>query len=350
MSRYLKIAFINFLVLFVGLCLIEAIFGKWFWKSNYSNLLIPKQQTNLIDSFPYAYDNLGIYTRDENGFRANNYKLEQINILILGGSTTEEREVDDNKIWTKVFEQNLENKYRVLNAGIGGQTSYGHKSMFHMWFSKFPKLKPKYILVYLGINDALFLLESINSQNLLENGRILNSTNRDQLLHVDKIDALIQYIKNNSALHSLYLVIKGNMISRKYNISYNSKPNLFSAFEPLTPPNIDELNNLKLNNFKNYYFENLNQIYNYSKKYNAELVLITQIVSPDHWISSILEKINTLTITFCRQNKMSCIDLTQDKKKFNQEIFYDGIHTNPNGSKLVGELIAKRFNSFNLNN
>ena len=349
MFHLLKIVVINFLVLFLGLLLIELIFGKWLWKSNYSNLLIPKQQTNLINSFPYVNDTLGIYSRDENGFRANNYNLRQINILVLGGSTTEEREVDDKKIWTKIFEQNLKGKFKVLNAGIGGQTSHGHKSMFEMWFSKFPELQPKYILVYLGINDALYLLESLDNQNLLENGRVLNATNRDQMLHTNKINSFIQYVKNNSALHSFYLVIKGNIISRKYKMSYNSKPKKFNAYQPLKPTNLDELDNIKLNNFKDYYFNNLKQINTYSKKYNAELILITQIVSKDHWIRKILKNVNYMTISFCKQNKLRCIDLDEDPKIFDLEIFYDGIHTNPNGSKLIGEMIAKQFNSILLN-
>ena len=349
MFKFIKIILLNFLVLFFGLLLIEIFFGTWFWKSNSASLLIPKQQTNLIENFPYNNNTIGIYTRDENGFRANNYTLDQVDILILGGSTTEEREVDDKIIWTKIFEKNLKNKLKVLNAGIGGQTSYGHKSMFDMWFKNFRQLKPKYFIVYLGINDALFLLETLNTSDALENGRVLNLSNRDKLLHVKKLDKFVQYIKNNSAFHSLYLFIKGNIISRKYKISYNSKPNFFSAFQPPIPSNLDNVSDISINKFKNYYFNNLNQIYTYSKSYNSELILITQIVSEDHWISNILKKINTFTLDFCKLNNLKCIDFQEFQKNLHQEIFYDGIHTNPNGSKLIGEFIAKKFNSYELN-
>ena len=103
----MKILFINITVFIIGIIIIELCFGTWLKNSNYSNLLIPRQQTNIITSFPYESNTLGIYSRDKNGFRANKHDLDQINILILGGSTSEERDIDDNKIWTKIFEKKI---------------------------------------------------------------------------------------------------------------------------------------------------------------------------------------------------------------------------------------------------
>ena len=229
-NKYLNILFINFIILLIGFVIIELIFGTWFYtSSNFNNLLIPRKQTNILENLPYESNHIGIYSRDKNGFRANDYSLNEIEILILGGSTTEEREVDDQLIWTKVFEKKIIKKHKVLNAGIGGQTSYGHKELYRLWFSRFKELKPNYMLVYLGINDALFLVESINRNDNFTKGRILKGSNRDLIKNVSYIDNLIQYIKNNSAIHSLYLIIKGNLISRKYRINYNNKPKHFSV-------------------------------------------------------------------------------------------------------------------------
>ena len=214
--------------------------------SNYGSLLIPKKQINVIKSFPYNSNEIGIYSRDKDGFRANKYELENIEILIIGGSTTEEREVDDNKIWTKIFEKNLNTNLKVLNAGIGGQTSYGHKLMFNLWFNKFENLSPKYIIVYLGINDALFLLENYRNNNFSFEGRNLNSSNRDTLQNILLKDRLIQNIKNNSALHTLYLIIRGNLISRKHKFGYNTSPTNFKPFRSEAPKNIS-INNKFIN-------------------------------------------------------------------------------------------------------
>ena len=333
------------------LIVIELIFGSWFKKNNIGSLLIPKQQSNLITNFPYKSEDVGIYTRDQYGFRANNYDLKDINILILGGSTTEEREVDDQKIWTKIFEKNLKKNLKVLNAGIGGQTSLGHKEMFNLWFNKFDTLSPNFIVVFLGINDALYLVENMTQQkNLnifppskLENGRNINHSNRDALIHIRQSDKIIQYIKNNSILHTLYLVIKGNLISNKYKINYNDDIKTFEPYKTKSPKNVI-LSEGYLDQFENYFHNNLLQIYNYTNVYNSNLILVTQLVSSKHWIKEYLEIINKFTISFCKIKKINCIDLEKKIFGLNDDFFYDGIHTDTNGSKIIGEFIAKEFN------
>ena len=345
MISFTKILAINILILFLGLFLIEIFFGAWFKSSNYHNLLIPRQQTNLITSFPYDHDTLGIYSRDKNGFRANSYDLDEINILILGGSTTEEREVDDKKIWTKVFENNLNDNLKVLNAGIGGQTSYGHKSIFKMWFQKHTELSPDYILVYLGINDALYLVEYFESKKPLFKGREKNSSNRDTLININRYKRFIQFIKNNSVFHSVYLIIKGNIISNKYQASYNSKPSKFIAFKENKPKNLSDLDNNFINNFRDYYFQNLIQILNYSKNYNAKTIFVTQVLSPNHWLTEYLRLINNFTINFCNLKKISCINIDNGNLNLLEKHFYDGIHTTPKGSKIIGKYLAREFNN-----
>jgi lysophospholipase L1-like esterase len=345
LKNFFKILLINSLITILGLIIIELYFGGWLKKSNYSNLLIPRQQTNLIKTFPYEHDTLGIYSRDKYGFRSNEYNLNEINILILGGSTTEEREVDDNKIWTKIFENNLKEDFKVLNAGIGGQTSYGHKSMFNMWFQNYSELTPEYIIVYLGINDALYFVEKINQKNIFNIGREINLSNRDTLVHVRKFDKFIQYIKNNSVLHTIYLIIKGNMISREYKISYNSKPSKFESYQKKAPKNLEDLNQDFVDSFEKYYLQNLSEIINHSKVYNAKTLFITQTISPEHWLNEYLEIINSFTLKFCKTSKLQCINLEMLNFNSTKNFYYDGIHTTPEGSKFLGKYIAIKFNN-----
>ena len=341
MKKIFNIIIINLIVFLFGIFIIEVFFGNWFKKNNYGSLIIPKKQTNLITNFPYQSYELGIYSRDDYGFRANTYDLNDVDILVIGGSTTEEREVDDEKIWTKIFEQNLDNKFKVLNAGIGGQTSYGHKSMFELWFKKLQQLSPKYIILYVGINDALFYIENINKNEFDLNGRKLNNSNRDLLINLKLSDKLIQYIKNNSVIHNLYLVIKGNIITKKYNFGYNVKTNNFKAEIIKSPKNLIG-NNFYSNAFKNYYHNNLLQIQELSKEYQAELILITQTISDKHWMHNNLKLINQYTIDFCKKRDVKCIDLANNIKIDNL-VFYDGIHTDPIGSNKIGIFIAKEF-------
>ena len=46
-------------------------------------------------------------------------------------------------------------------------------------FPRFKELKPKFMIVYLGINDALFLVENMEKQHDFSKGRIINDSNRD---------------------------------------------------------------------------------------------------------------------------------------------------------------------------
>ena len=344
MFKIVKIFSINILIFIFGIFFIELFFGSWFKDANYSDILIPKKQTNLIDTFPYPNNNLGIYSRDKYGFRANTYDLHEVNILILGGSTTEEREVDDQNIWTKIYEKNLTNHYKVVNAGIGGQTSFGHKTMFKLWFDKLTNLKPNYIIVYLGINDALYLVESINNPDFLLDGRKINSSDRDNLVFIKKIDRITQYIKNNSVFHNIYLIVKGNILSNKYKISYNSKPSIFKPYKRKKPENINYLDKDLRTKFQKYYYKNLTDILESSKKYNSEVIFVTQKISSDHWLKKYLGEINSLTLDFCNIKKIFCININSNKLKINNKHFYDGIHTTPEGSKLIGLFIADIFN------
>ena len=61
--------------------------------------------------------------------------------------------------------------------------------------------------------------------------------------------------------------------------------------------------------FKNYYHNNLLQVQELSREYNAELILITQTISDQHWMYNNLKLINQYTIDFCKNTEVKCIDL-----------------------------------------
>jgi hypothetical protein len=108
----------------------------------------------------FANDNIQ-YTRDSNGYRGrkrNNWPI----ILTIGGSTTDERYVDDRKTWSEVAESminaNAEFKYEVINGGVDGQSSWGHSFSIDEWHSKaLANDKVNAIVFYIGYNDARLL-------------------------------------------------------------------------------------------------------------------------------------------------------------------------------------------------
>ena len=217
--------------------------------------------------------------------------------------------------------------------------------MFKIWFNKLANLKPDFIIVYLGINDALYLVESINNKDLILKGRELNTSNRDNLVNTNRLHRIIQYIKNNSIFHDLYLIIKGNIITSKYQVSYNSTPKIFKTNETAIPDNINNLNEKHMYNFEKYYLNNLFGILDNSKKYNAKVIFITQKYQANIGLK-VFKKINLITSKFCKNSNAYCINLDTKELKIENKHFYDGIHTNADGSRIIGQFLANDFNKF----
>jgi hypothetical protein len=343
LKKGLKIVTVNILFIFIILLIYELIYGNWFNSKNYGNLFLPLNKSLIIEKLPYQSNRPILYTTDKNGFRANKYDLNSIDILVVGGSTTEEKLIDDNYIWTKILEKKI--NLKILNAGIGGQTSFGHVKMFDIWFSRFDNLRPNYIFFYIGINDALFMIENVRSNTLEEStiSRIMNSVDRDNLVPINIVDKLFQYIKNNSGLIQLFRFLKGNYISYKYKINYNptytENNNSDSDFNlELT---MQEKEKILL--YKQYYLNNLDKLFIKTKKLNSNPIFITQTISSKHWLYTYLKEINSYTKMFCETKIVQCIYLDEHISLADDD-FYDGIHTNPNGSKKIGVFLSSYFN------
>ena len=79
--NFIKIISINIFIFFIGIFLLELIFGGWLKSNNYKDLLIPRMQKNILYDLPYQSKKIGIYSRDKYGFRSNNYPLEEIDFF-----------------------------------------------------------------------------------------------------------------------------------------------------------------------------------------------------------------------------------------------------------------------------
>jgi len=343
-KKILKIFFYNILFILIILLIYEFLFGNWFTNKNFGNLFLPLNKSLIVNKLPYETNDPVIYTTDSNGFRNNKHDLKSIEILVIGGSTTEEKIIDDNKIWTRILEINTNKK--VLNAGIGGQTSFGHVKMFDIWFSRFKDLKPNYTLFYIGINDALFMIENItlkNYDNFIDK-RVMNSIDRDSLVHVNKIDRIHQYIKNNSALIQLFKFIKGNLIAYKYKINYNLDFTISNKDISKKKFILSDKDKKKITIYKKFYIDNLYKLLEKTRNINSQPIFITQSISSKHWLNEFLIEINNYTKNFCLEKKLKCIYLADDLN-LNDTDFYDGIHTNPTGSEKIGVFLSNYFNN-----
>jgi hypothetical protein len=154
----LRVALWNVAILALGVTLVELVFGAWLHPSPLNRLHIIKSAaiqfdvTGLYDA-PYATVR---YTRDANGLRGSFRDPSDIDLLTVGGSTTDQRYIADGETWQDVLGRKFlasNNKIVVANAGVDGQSTFGHLKNFSWWFPHIRGLKPKYILFYVGLND-----------------------------------------------------------------------------------------------------------------------------------------------------------------------------------------------------
>lgn len=185
---------VNLAVFGVGIAIVELLFGAWFSPDNLNRL-------NLIRGRIFNSDVSGLYetpspiikySRDKYGLRGSCGDPSRINLLTVGGSTTDQRYISDGSTWQDV----LQNRFAAVgspvvvgNAGVDGQSTFGHIKNFDWWFPYIPNLKPGYILFYVGLNDFY----------------------KDEGSEFDEIDrdTLVTVIKEHSALWHLLRTVKG---------------------------------------------------------------------------------------------------------------------------------------------
>ena len=126
-------------------------------------------EANILRDFQYTYhlgqlydsDTPSVeYIRDQYGLRDACESPSEIDILTIGGSTTDQRFVTFSSTYQAIMEERLKNFNDsfgcVSNAGLDGHSTWGHLFSFKHWFPLIPGLNPKVILLYIGVNDADF--------------------------------------------------------------------------------------------------------------------------------------------------------------------------------------------------
>ncbi|MBF0262644.1 MAG: SGNH/GDSL hydrolase family protein [Magnetococcales bacterium] len=151
--------------LFVGVVILELLFGSWWrvdpWEvANQLNIMRDRNVTFKVGHLYGEVDESALYSRDRHGLRGGCKESGQIRILSIGGSTTDQRYIGEGKTFQDVLRVRLENALQrpvcIANAGVDGHSTFGHLAAFDHWFPLIPDLKPAYVLLYLGINDAGF--------------------------------------------------------------------------------------------------------------------------------------------------------------------------------------------------
>jgi len=336
----LRVIFINFLFFFLLIISIELIFGHWFDKNNFGPYMREHRMKKVIYQLNYDNEKYNyLYKRNYHAFRGNEIKPENIQIIMVGGSTTDERYKPEKFTIVERLNSKLElnnQSLKIINAGVEGQSTKGHLSNFKYWFNKLKDFQPNYIIYYIGINDSIFFK---NQNNDLTDGWIGNP---------DKIEAFFDNIKSRSLVydlirkikHKYYKIDESKRIIYDFNYSMKKsneiKKNYLNFSEKINKYNFLELS-LKYENIIQRYLNNVDMLVKYTNNYNAVPIFINQ-PSQESNHSELLFILNRSLINHCVKQNYKCIDLV---KKLNgkNNYWWDGIHTTPEGSNKIANTI-----------
>lgn len=310
-------------------------------------------QANIIRNSQYIYDKSRLYDSDKTSvnYVRNEYGLRdacdspsEIEILTLGGSTTDQRYVPFSSTYQIILEKRLKNFNDsfgcVSNAGVDGHSTWGHLFSFEHWFPLIPDLKPKIISLYVGINDANFF--RAGSPNP---GDDYNATGgvKAFLANFELIKALLPMYRTMRQSNVNSSVVYGShstspFTEDDYTVNViNEKTNFLS-----------EQNALSFRDRLSLLLENINELgatplcitqphrYTIEKEgvmYGVANVLGDGFSGIDYDYS--LQKLNSVIFDLCGDNTLDLYG-----QEFSPAHFYDGVHTSVLGSEKIGEYIA----------
>lgn len=213
MFRYLKIISVNLAVLLVGIAMLELVFGGWFSANNLNKLNILRDRTihyELNGLYP-SPEKVITYSRDKWGFRGDYPGVNKIDILTIGGSTTEQRYIADGQTFQDVlqgrFQADGKHVY-VVNAGIDGQSTFGHIRDFDWWFPYIPDLKVRFFLFFVGVNDFK-----------RHNSDTFDDLRGRKLSPMQKLENMI---KTRSVLYHVYRTLEGMVLARMMGLTHGA--------------------------------------------------------------------------------------------------------------------------------
>lgn len=317
----------------------------------------PTVRMNIVRNRTYEFDVSSLYdtpdpvvrySRNRWGLRDDCASPADIDILTMGGSTTDQRFIPFASTWQKVMEDDLSRstgkRLCVSNAGVDGQSTHGHLRAFERWLPLIPGLRPRIILFYIGINDVDFTLAG-------PNGFDDDDTNGIRLW-LKELEVTQLWFWMSDVIGSVAQVEKGRMGHHRQRFAPQDY-----VFDTMTPGAAAQAR-AGAERFR----QRLRKLIAESRRYGAEVICVTQPHrrmqvkdgrpygirnamggpgSPpynglDYDYS--LRQLNAVMREECGDGGF--IDLY--RQPFTDSQFYDFSHTNPQGSRRIGHILADR--------
>jgi lysophospholipase L1-like esterase len=353
MKSFLKIAAINAAVLLGLLVLVELILGNWVRPMNIGDLKrfsIPINVEFKYDVSP-LYGPPGVpreiqYTRNEWGLRGDFTKLSDVELLTVGGSTTDQKFLDDRETWQAYTQAELAARghpITIANAGVDGQSTTGHLFDFDNWFNLLPELKPKTILFYAGINDVM---------KTAARGQFDGSLDKDNW-------------RVKSATWQIVRLVRGTMQARHAQVVHGRK--LEHAEGDFTDQGLlDAATRERIaGEVAEDFLRNADTLAARTHAMGSRPVFVTQTAyswnagagTPPRGlkdktrahgvemnyadVSFIHQHLNAALMKHCAEKGYACFDLATEIR-LEPADFYDNLHTSPSGAQKIGAYLAEK--------
>jgi len=345
MRAFLKTLTLNLAVLVFLLGVVELLFGAWLFGPDLTDIGVKRNVHKVLDaSSLYPGGERIVYTRDARGLRGEYGHPGGIDILAIGGSTTDELFVSDGKTWLDVLRERFAADGRpqvIVNAAVSGHTSYGHIEAFRRWLPRIKGLRARYVLAYIGINDVM-----------LEKPRKFDDF---RLREYQKSSWYM--VTSRSALMQLYRDVKNAVLAPRPDVRHGDGRELINAeWLPVTDPPDLEAARRKHADLLAAYHDRLRVLSQLIREFGAEPIFVTQPrgdyrlregrlfgyrdksgrVATGGYTEIAL--FNGETLRSCEVLEVTCIDLANAISFVNGDL-YDAMHTTPQGSRRIAETL-----------
>ncbi len=315
----------------------ELIFGNWFTPYVPPGAAIVDQDYTYRQSL---YDPAGEirYVRDKFGLRGVHEPLDRVQVVTVGGSTTDQRYVGEGQTWQDVWRK--AGNVAVANAGVDGMSSFGHIAAVTEWLHKIPGLKPEYYLHFIGVNDASL---SGDGKKLSDFSNEVSSWRHD----------LLRRSVLAKGLAKLWFRASGarEVTHRRMKVA------------PALP--LDAMKQASLDTgdiekyIAEYYKPNLRRLLELHARRGEKVIFVSQPANPaivrwkdgkvflapsrdglQHWALA-LGMINRANGEVCAESTNCQFVDVAAQVAFAPEDFYDLVHNTPSGARKIGEFLAQ---------
>jgi len=326
-------------------------------------------------------EGVSVYSTTADGIRGRSYREDNpVNVLAIGGSTTECLYLDDAETWPALLEDELSRGHPERPVWVGNIGVSGHGAVEHIHHVRYyvSQLRVDAIVVMLGVNDLLPLLRdpegySADSEDPERFGRFMDNSFHLRPLWDPEVPRsfpanLAIWELGRRGYHVAKRWWKSNLgddsilVEDRAGESYVARRRAW-----LNAPRLDTLPDLgpALERFE----RNVRELVATAKAQGVAVVLVTQpfiwhaSLSPEAerllWMAyrgdkrrpdgryspAVLERamraFNDRTRAVCADSAATCVDLAREMAGPEREAyFYDGVHLNERGSRVASTLLA----------